>query len=197
MKKTIRSLILVSLLVVILWAVNYLQTNYHKTPEAAFEELVQTSDATVFPLDDNRLALLLNQDGTMSIAHMDVERLFDIYKDFEVFPTKLTVFEDSLDKTIPYTTDPEFLEYSFGLIQNEKAAYTTWKEAPAGEERNVIPLDNFIEDPDLNGISLWTFPGAMLPVDLERMLVFLDGAKKPLSIEDKEFIMKKTEDATP
>lgn len=126
-----------------MWAVIYFQTNYHQTPEAA-----------VFALDDNQVALLLNKDGSISIAFMYVERLFDIYKNFDVFPIKLTVFEDSLDKTIPYASDPEFLEYSFGLIQNEKAAYTTWKGAPASEERTVILLDNFIEDQDLKGISL-------------------------------------------
>ncbi|MBT2572330.1 hypothetical protein [Planococcus sp. ISL-110] len=197
MKKIMWSFTLVSLVAVVLWTVNYFQTHYHKTPEAAFEELVQTSDAAVFALDDHQVAFLLHKDGTISIAFMYVERLFDIYKDFEVFPTKLTVFEDSLGDDIPYAADPEFLGYSFGLIQNEKVAYTTWREAPPGEEREVIPLGDFLEDPDLKNISLWSFPGAIRPADLEKMLMFLDKEKKPLAIDGKKLIMREVKEVSP
>lgn len=198
MKRLFISLILVSLVVAVSAIGNFYQTNYHKTAEAAFEELTQTSDAAVFPLDDNRLALLLNKDGTISIAHMNVERLFDIYEDFDIYPTELTVFEDSLADSIPYVTNPEmFTDYSFGLIKDERATYTTMSINPPGEERKVIPLREFIDDPDLKDISLWSVPISLPTEELAEVLVFLDREKKPLSIDAKELSLYKISNVSP
>lgn len=172
--------------------VNFYRTNYHKTAEAAFEELMQTSEATAFPLDDNRLALLLNKDGTISIAHMKVERLFDLYRDFKIYPTELTIFEDSLDNSIPYVTNPKITGYSFGLIKDGKVEYTTMKNNPPGEgeERKVILLEDSIENPDLKDIRLWSLPISLPPSELEETLLFLDNEKNSLSFDEKEINLK-------
>ncbi|WP_223638843.1 hypothetical protein [Planococcus sp. 4-30] len=170
-------------------AASYLHENYHKTPESALEELRQQTDGHVLSLPMNDLVLLIDGNGDVAIAFMAVERLFNIYKDFEVIPTPLNIYRSDLDNEIPYAIGPWYLEVTFGLIKNKKVAYTA--QGSTVRKDNVSPVygvEDVLSDADLSGVKVWFITSrSTSQVDVENNVLFLNEKREPIKMENKEF----------
>lgn len=190
MKKMI-SFILVALCLVSLGAaIDYMNTNYHKTPESALEELRQQSNAQVLPMPQNNLALLIDKKGDISIAFMKVERPFNLYKDFEVFRTPLNIYDADFEHKVLYTIGPWYIEYTFGLIQNENVKYTAYgKTVRKDNVRQVFSVEEAVNDASLKGLKLWYISGrTSSPDELKSNTLFLNKNKGLAEISQEEFL---------
>ncbi|ANU09700.1 hypothetical protein BBH88_05005 [Planococcus antarcticus DSM 14505] len=140
----------------------YLVTAYHTTPEGAFEELRQSTDATLIPMVDEEQVILIDENGALSVALMITERrfLFNIfYTDFEVFPTNLNVFDVNLNHTIAFLNASENWEYTYGLVKNEEVKYLAGSGYPELEDvLAVYPLTDYISNDDVEDVIVWFFP---------------------------------------
>lgn len=169
--------------------VYYIHTNYHKTPESALEELRQQTDAQILELAKNNLVLLIEGNGDVAIAFMEVERLFDLYKDFEVIPTPLNIYRSDLENEIPYATGPWFLEFTFGLIKNNHVEYTAQGTSIRKDNvTRVFSVEDILDDAEQTGIKLWYISsGSSSPRDLESKVIFLNEKKELIEMEGKDF----------
>lgn len=189
MKKIIFS-ILISLSLVGLGIIaHYIYTNYHKNPESALQELRQQTDAHILELPMNNRVLLIEGNGDIAVAFMEVERLFNLYKDFEVIPTPLNINRSDLENEIPYATGPWYLEFTFGLIKNDHVEYTA--QGTTVRKDNVTPVfsvEDILNDVDQSGIKVWyILSGSSSPRDLESKVLFLNEKKELIEMEGKEF----------
>ncbi|MGH2317950.1 hypothetical protein ACRC6Q_09270 [Planococcus sp. SE5232] len=170
-------------------AASYLHENYHKTPESALEELRQQTDGHVLNLPMNDLVLLIEENGDMAIAFMEVERLFNLYKDFEVIPTPLNIYRSDLENEIPYAIGPWYLEVTFGLIKNEKVAYTAHGSTVRKDNASpVYGVEDVLSDTDLSEVKVWFITSrSTSQVDVENKVFFLNEKKEPIEMDNKEF----------
>ena len=174
MKKTLLWITGIALTLVVIW----LATGYHTTPEGAFEELQQSTDATLIPMVDEGHVVLIDENGELSLALMITERgfLFTIlYTDFEIFPTNLNVFEVDLDQNIAFLNAPGKWEHAYGLLKSEEAEHLTnsWPleyEAPYP----VHSLADYFSDSAAEDLILWDFPQELQKEDLQSSFYFLD-----------------------
>ncbi|MGO1059185.1 hypothetical protein ACTL32_08670 [Planococcus sp. FY231025] len=171
----------------------YIYTNYHKTPESALAELRQETNAQILNLPKNNLVLLIDEKGDVSIAFMKVERLFNLYKDFKVFPTPLNIYSSDLNNEIPYATGPWYLEFTFGLVKNHKVGYTALGSTVRKDNvSNVFSVEDVINDADQTGVKVWYISsGSSSSADLKSKILFLDEDKETLEIGKKDFFEKK------
>lgn len=192
MKKILLYMLLSLFLVSLGVATSYLHANYHKTPEGALRELKQQTDAQILNLPMNNLVLLIDGNGDIAVAFMKVERLFNLYKDFEVIPIPLNIYRSDLENEIPYAIGPWYLEYTFGLIKNEKVDYTV--HGSTVRKDNVYPVfgvNDILSDADLSGVKVWYITSrTTAPVDVERNVLFLNEKKELLETNNKEFTAK-------
>ncbi|WP_298828985.1 hypothetical protein [uncultured Planococcus sp.] len=194
MKKIIFSILVILILLSVGSAASYFSTNYHRTPESALEELRQQSNVQVLQLPENNKVFLLDEAGDVSIAFMKVERPFQLYKDFQVFPTSLNVYDADMENEIPYAMGPWYLEYTFGLLKNENVEYTALGSTVRKDNvSDVFALEKELDDTRLKGVKLWYIPsGSTSPEDLKSDMLFLNADKEILEIGKKNFVEKKT-----
>jgi hypothetical protein len=197
MKKIILSILVGSCLVGLGTAAYYIYTNYHKTPESALEELRKQTNAHILTLPMNNLVLLIDEKGDVSIAFMEGERLFNLYKDFKVFPTPLNIYSSDLENEIPYATGPWYLEFTFGLIKNDNVNYTALGSTVRKDNvHSVFALEDVINDADQTGVKLsYISSGSSSPRNLKSRILFLNEDKEIIKIGKKDFFERK-ENAT-
>ncbi|MBT2570028.1 hypothetical protein [Planococcus sp. ISL-110] len=157
----------------------HLVTGYHATPEGAFEELQQSTDATLIPLVDEGHVILLDENGGLSIALMITERGFlvtTLYTDFETFPTNLNVFDVDLDHTIAFLNAPGNWEHAYGLVKSEEVKYlaSSWP-LEYEDPLTVHPLADYILDSAAEDLVLWDFPQELEKDTLQSSFYFLDA----------------------
>lgn len=193
MKKIMHSILVALCLVGLGTAAYYIYTNYHKTPESALEELRQQTNAHILTLSKNNLVLLVDAKGDVSIAFMKVERLFNLYKDFKVFPTPLNIYSSDLENEIPYATGPWYLEFTFGLIKNDNVEYTALgSTVRKGNVHGVFAIEDVINDADQTGVKLWYISsGSSSPGDLRSKILFLNENKEIIEIGKHDFFERK------
>ncbi|MDN3426473.1 hypothetical protein QMA04_13120 [Planococcus sp. APC 3900] len=187
MKKT---LLWISVVVVIILVI-FLVTGYHTTPEGAFEELQQSTDATLIPMVHEEHVILIDENGALSVALMTTERrfLFNIfYTDFEIFPTNLNVFDVNLNHTIAFLHAPENSEYTYGLVKNEEVKYLAGSWYPEYEDPlAVYPLTDYISKDDVEDVILWFFPQELEEDTISSDLNFLDRNEELIEEIKKDF----------
>lgn len=173
----------------------YYSVNYHTTPEGALKELRQKTTAEVLPLPDNTVALLVEKDGTVSIASMNVLRPFWLYKDFTVYPTELNLYKANYENEVPYTVGPGSIKYTVGLIKNEKIGYTAYGSSVQNDNvTNVFSVHDHLDNPALSNVKLWFITERASSSDvLKEGVIFLneDGKVIDLKTEQKNFINTK------
>lgn len=156
----------------------YLATEYHTTPEGAFEELQQSTDATCIPMVDEGHVIVIDEDGALSVALMNTERRFlvtTLYTDFEIYPTNLNVFDVTLNQTIVFLNAPGNWEHAYGLVKNEEATYLASSWPLEHEDPLTIhPLADHISDSAAEEIVLWDFPQELEKDTLQSSFYFLD-----------------------
>ena len=175
MKKVLLWIIVVA----VIFFTIYLVTGYHTTPEGAFEEMQQSTDATLIPMVDEGHVILIDENGELSIALMITERGFlvnSLYTDFELFPTNLNVFDVNLDQNIAFLNAPGNWEHAYGLVKSEEVKHlaSSW---PLEQEDPLIvhPLATYIPDSAAEDIILWDFPQELEKETLQSSFYFLDA----------------------
>lgn len=175
MKKVLLWIIVVA----VIFFTIYLVTGYHTTPEGAFEEMQQSTDATLIPMVDEGHVILIDENGELSIALMITERGFlvnSLYTDFELFPTNLNVFDVNLDQNIAFLNAPGNWEHAYGLVKSEEVKHlaSSW---PLEQEDPLIvhPLATYIPDSSAEDIILWDFPQELEKETLQSSFYFLDA----------------------
>lgn len=165
--------------VVVAILIIYLVTGYHTTPEGAFEELQQSTDATLIPMVDEGHVILLDENGGLSIALMITEYRFlvtTLYTDFEIFPTNLNVFDVDLDQNIAFLNAPGNWEHAYGLVKSKEVKYlaSSWP-LEYEDPLTVHPLADYIPDSAAENIVLWDFPQELEKETLQSSFYFLDA----------------------
>lgn len=194
MKKIVFSILVILMLLSVGIAASYFSTNYHRTPESALEELRQQTNAQILNLPENNKVFLIDETGDVSIAFMKVERPFQLYKDFKVFPTSLNVYDSDLENEIPYATGPWYLEHTFGLLKNENVEYTALGNTVRKDNiSDVFAIEKALGDTNLEGIKLWYIRSSSTSLeDLKSNVLFLNADKEILKIGNASFVEKKT-----
>ena len=174
MKKILLWITGIALTLVVIW----LATGYHTTPEGAFEELQQSTDATLIPMVDESHVVLIDKNGELSLALMIPERGFlitTLYTDFEISPTNLNVFDVDLDQNIAFLNAPGKWEHAYGLLKSEEVEHLTnsWPleyEAPYP----VHSLADYFSESTFEDLILWDFPQELEKDTLQSSFYFLD-----------------------
>ncbi|KAB7709139.1 hypothetical protein F9802_03255 [Bacillus aerolatus] len=181
-----------SIAMLILRTVVYYILNYHHTAEGAMEELEKKTDGHILTLPDNTLTFLIEEDGRVSVASSYVFYPFGWYKDFEIHPTALNVYDINEEREIPYAHAPKTEGLTFGLIKNERVEYLVPSEFNMKlQDQNatkVFHLEEELNDPELKQVKLW-YSFLLVEGSAMNELFFLDKNKEVLSVE-RELIQK-------
>ena len=185
MKKILYGALVVTILII--GIVGNFMLNYHSTPEGAMDELNKQTEGLILPLSDNTEALLIEEDGTVSVASSKIVHPLGWYKDFDLSKTDLNVYETDLEKEIPYTHAPKTEGLSFGLIKNEQIESSlVGIELRKQSATNVFHLEDHLENQRLTNVKLW-YSFVLGEGDTFDDVFFLDKNKEVVQLE-QEFV---------
>ncbi|MDQ0429529.1 hypothetical protein QOZ98_002357 [Planomicrobium stackebrandtii] len=190
MKKVVLSFVSIAVIVLAI----YLVTSYHITPEGAYNELLESTDATPIQTIDEGHVILIDDKGALSVALMITEYRFlvtTLYTDFEIFPTNLNVFDVDLDQTIAFLNAPGNWEYTYGLVKSEEVKYLESPGDPEFEDALAIyPLTDYISNADAEDVILWFFPQELEKDTLSSDLNFLDGNEEAVEEIKNDYLIE-------
>jgi len=177
------------IVILILGIVGNFILNYHTTPEGAMDELNKKTEGHILPLSDNTVALLIDEDGAVSVASSKIVHPLGWYKDFDLSKTDLNVYETDFEKEIPYTHAPKTEGLSFGLIKSEQVESSlVGIELRKQSATNVFHLEDYLENQGLKSVKLW-YSFVLGEGDTFNDVFFLDINKEVVKVE-QEFIGK-------
>lgn len=178
----------------VIFLIVYLVTGYHTTPSGAFEELQQSTDSKLIPTVDEGQVILIDENGALSIALMITERRFlvnTLYRDFEIFPTNLNVFDADLDRTIAFLNAPKGWEHTYGLVKSKEVEYLESPGALEFEDAlKVYPLTDYMNNSNAEDIILWSYPQELEKDTLQSSLHFLDANEELVKEIENEYAIE-------
>ncbi|PAQ13460.1 hypothetical protein CD798_15335 [Bacillaceae bacterium SAOS 7] len=171
--------------------VSFIWQNYHRTVQGALEELAEETEGYILPLSDSTLALIMEEDGHVSVATSKIIYPFGWYKDFVIHPIDLNINDVKKENEIAYAHVPKTEDVTCGLIKNEHVAYVVANESylQTPKELNdnamkVFSLKDYFDDPQLQDMKLW-YSYLLGEGSTMDELFFLDSQKKVIPIEEK------------
>lgn len=184
-----KAMIVMTIFLVVL--VSFIWQNYHRTVQGALEELEEETEGYILPLSDNRLALVIEEDGRVAVATSQIEYLFGWYKDFSIHPIDLNINDVKKENEITYAHALKTEGLTCGLIKNEHVAYMVANESYLQKPKElndnamkVFSLKNYFDDPKLQDVKLW-YSYLLGEGSTMDELFFLDSQKKVIPIEEK------------
>lgn len=158
--------------------------HYHTSTLGALSELKGQTDGQVLSLSDDTLALIIHEDGYISIAYSEALYTAGLYKDFDIYPSQLNVYDINGENDIPYTNSPKKAGLSFGLVKSEDIEYSIREMRLVNENATkVLNLDEYLDNPELKDISLWYVYSNFAPGSSVNELYFLDKNKEEVQLQ--------------
>lgn len=190
-----KKLLFTAIIILLLTTCGYLFFKYHPTAEGAFKELEEREAGDVIPLSDDRRALLIEENGDVSIAFSKVTPLLRWYEDFKVLPTSLNINDIKEPNQIPYVESPLGDSIHIGLIKKANVEYTiSGLRKNLDFQQNTLSVFNLKEyrkgERAFNDVKLWWTTYPLDQQSQEDHFFFLDKNKKILEI-NKEAMKEK------
>ncbi|MFJ7826698.1 hypothetical protein [Psychrobacillus sp. NPDC096623] len=182
--------IMAVLVILVLGVVVYIIQNYHSSTLGALNELKKKTGGEVLSLSDDTLALVIHEDGNISIAYSEALYTAGLYKDFDIYQSLLNVYDIRQENDIPYTNSPKEAGLSFGLVKNRDIEYSIREMKLLNENATIVfHLYEYIDDPELKDIKLWYVYSDFAPGSSVNELYFLDKEKEEVQL-NKIFVQK-------